>query len=345
MREASASFSCFGSTCAVFVMGSGASEAVDTSRARLVAWHERFTRFDARSELSRLNADPRREVRVSSIMALFVHAVGEAARSTGGLVDATLLGELETSGYRTDLVTSVPLASALASAPARRPAAPLATRRWSEVTVDLEWCSVTRPPGLRLDSGGLAKGVLADVLGERLATHASYAVDAAGDLRVGGAGGRARPVQVASPFDGSTLHTLRLAVAGVATSGIGRRSWLNGHGEPAHHLLDPATGRPAYTGVVQATALAPTALEAEIRAKAAVLSGPDGAPRWLRHGGVVVLEDGSQRVIDVPVSDPKEHPCTCSSSPTRPRRATSSTTPSGSSRPLRATRSPSSRPR
>jgi thiamine biosynthesis lipoprotein len=227
MREASASFSCFGSTCAVFVMGSGASEAVDTSRARLVAWHERFTRFDARSELSRLNADPRREVRVSSIMALFVHAVGEAARSTGGLVDATLLGELETSGYRTDLVTSVPLASALASAPARRPAAPLATRRWSEVTVDLERCSVTRPPGLRLDSGGLAKGVLADVLGERLATHASYAVDAAGDLRVGGAGGRARPVQVASPFDGSTLHTLRLADAGVATSGVGRRSWLN----------------------------------------------------------------------------------------------------------------------
>jgi len=28
---------------------------------------------------------------------------------------------------------------------------------------------------------------------------------------------------------------------------------------PAHHLLDPRTGRPAYTGVVQATALAPTA--------------------------------------------------------------------------------------
>ena len=46
---------------------------------------------------------------------------------------------------------------------------------------------------------------------------------------------------------------------------------------PAHHLLDPATGRPAFTGVVQATALAPTALEAEIRAKAAVLGGPDGA--------------------------------------------------------------------
>jgi FAD:protein FMN transferase len=299
--EASTTFSCFGSTCSVFVTGDGphgsATEAVETARASLISWHELFTRFDPRSELSRLNADPRREVPVSPIMARFVQAIAEAARSTSGLVDATLLGELETSGYRTDLATSVPLESALERAPARRPAAPSAAPRWSEVTVDLERCTVRRPPGLRLDSGGLAKGVLADVLGEQLATHASYAVDAAGDLRVGGAEGLARPVQVASPFDGTILHTFRLADAGVATSGIGRRSWLNPDGEPAHHLLDPATGRPAYTGVVQATALAPTALEAEIRAKAAVLSGPDGALAWLRQGGAVVLEDGSHAVV------------------------------------------------
>ena len=55
----------------------------------------------------------------------------------------------------------------------------------------------------------------------------------------------------------------------------------------------PSTGRPAFTGVVQATALAPTAVEAEWRAKAAVLSGPDAARDWLPHGGVVVLDDGS----------------------------------------------------
>jgi thiamine biosynthesis lipoprotein len=84
----------------------------------------------------------------------------------------------------------------------------------------------------------------------------------------------------------------------VATSGIGRRSWLGPRGRPAHHLLDPATGAPAFTGVVQATALAPTALEAEIRAKAALLSGPAGGERWLaEHGGVLVLDDGSVREV------------------------------------------------
>jgi FAD:protein FMN transferase len=90
---------------------------------------------------------------------------------------------------------------------------------------------------------------------------------------------------VESPFDDRLLHAFELAATGVATSRIGRRAWLDEEGAPAHHLIDPATGRPAFTGVVQATALAPTALEAEARAKAAVLSGPDSGRAWLRHGG------------------------------------------------------------
>jgi thiamine biosynthesis lipoprotein len=69
--------------------------------------------------------------------------------------------------------------------------------------------------------------------------------------------------------------------------------WRARIGVAAHHLLDPATGRPAFTGVVQATATASTALKAGVRATAAVLSGPEGAAAWLPHGGVVVLDDGN----------------------------------------------------
>src|SRR3954465_2930142 len=66
---------------------------------------------------------------------------------------------------------------------------------------------------------------------------------------------------------------------------------------PPHHLPDPSTGRPAYTGVVQATALAPTALEAELRAKCAVLSGPGTAADCLAHGGLIVFDDGTDPLI------------------------------------------------
>jgi FAD:protein FMN transferase len=104
-------------------------------------------------------------------------------------------------------------------------------------------------------------------------------------------------VHVASPSQDSPLHTFELAAGAVATSGISKRSWCGPDGSPAHHLLDPGTGRPAFTGVVQATALAPTATEAEILSKAAILSGPEHAATWLEHGGVVVFDNGTVDVV------------------------------------------------
>jgi thiamine biosynthesis lipoprotein len=303
MTEVSAVFPCFGSTCAVVVDpgdGDGATEAraaVAAARRSLEGWHERFSRFRPDSELSRLNADPRPAVPVSALMGRFVEAVAAAAAQTGGLVDGTLLGEIEASGYRRDLGRPLPLPLAVMLAPRRRPARPVRDERWRRVSFDREAGVVRRPPGVGLDSGGLAKGLFADVLAGALDGHAAFAVDCAGDVRLGGAAGLARPVQVQSPFDGSILHTFAVADGGVATSGIGRRSWLDARNAPAHHLIDPATGRPAFTGVVQVTALAPTALEAEIRAKAAILSGPERAPEWLPDGGVVVADDGGVAVI------------------------------------------------
>ena len=102
---------------------------------------------------------------------------------------------------------------------------------------------------------------------------------------------------MASPFDGSIVHAFEFPRAGIATSGISRRSWLDDNARPAHHLLDPSTGLPAFTGVVQATAIAPTAIEAELRAKCAVLSGPDAAPDCLAYGGLVIRDDGSQQLV------------------------------------------------
>ena len=76
------------------------------------------------------------------------------------------------------------------------------------------------------------------------------------------------------PLTGAVAHTFRVRAGGVATSGIDARLWERDGGDFAHHLIDPATGTPAWTGLIAATALAPTALEAEALAKAALLSGP-----------------------------------------------------------------------
>jgi FAD:protein FMN transferase len=301
MTEVRSTFACFGSTCSVLVTGDAggrtAEEAVQEARERLLSWHAQFTRFEEDSELSQLNADPREEVPVSPDMAIVVAAAVDAARRTGGLADFTLLAEVEEAGYASDLSTSLPLADALALAPDRMPARPGDRGRWREVAADVEHAVVRRPAGMRIDPGGIAKGVFADLLARDLAGHAAFAVDCAGDVLLGGTAGTRRAVNVAGPFDASVVHVFELDDAGIATSGIGRRSWLGGDGLPAHHLIDPSTGRPAYTGVVQATALAPSAARAEALAKAAVLSGPSEAPRWLPHGGVLVFDDGTHRVL------------------------------------------------
>ena len=227
-------------------------------------------------------------------MAALAAAVVAAAERTGGLVDGTLTRELEAAGYVAAPVRPLPLRLALPLVRRRAPATPSPDARWRRIRTTAG--SVRRPPGVALDSGGLGKGLFADLLAEQLADRRAFVVNCAGDLRLGGA--EARPVRVASPFGEEILHTFALRGGGVATSGIGRRSWLGADGRPAHHLLDPATGRPAFTGVVQATALAPTALEAEVLAKAAVLSGPAGARAWLPHGGLIVLDDGTHEIVD-----------------------------------------------
>jgi thiamine biosynthesis lipoprotein len=301
VNEAIEQFDCFGGRCAVLVMGSGpagtADEAARRARRRMLEWHRKFSRFDPDSELSALNNDPRDAVPVSATMARLVSASLHAAAQTGGLVDPTLVGEVEQIGYAESLTAldSLPLRDALAAVPVRRPAAGRAEACWRQIAVHGR--TVSRPPGVRIDSGGLAKGLFGDILAAVLAGHASFAVDACGDVRFGGRANFARQLNVASPFDRSVLHTFELTRGAAATSGIGRRAWRNADGRPAHHLLDPSTGHPAYTGVVQATALAPTGVEAEVRSKAALLAGPEAAAGWLVHGGVVVLDDGSADVV------------------------------------------------
>ncbi len=303
MSEAIEQFDCFGGSCAVLVAGAGpagsARDAAGRVRRRLLAWHEQFSRFSPTSELSRLNADPRRVVPVSPTMARFVATAVGAAGATGGLVDPTLVDELESAGYSRDLSwDSLPLPRALLLAPGRAAAQPRAVAGWAEIEVDRPARTVTRLPGLRIDSGGIFKGLCGDMLAGVLGRHISFAVDAAGDVRFGGAAGWRRPVRVTSPFDGSLVQVFELVHGAAATSGIGRRSWLGADGRPVHHLLDPATGLPAFTGVVQVTALAPTGVEAEMRSKAALLSGPSAAADWLLDGGVVVLDDGTLQVFE-----------------------------------------------
>jgi thiamine biosynthesis lipoprotein len=308
MSEYDLSFHCMGCEFRLLIgdpVNAGlapAHEAAERARALLEACDERLSRFRATSDLVALNNDPAAVVNARPLLIKSVEAALWAAELTGGLVDSTLAGEIEAVGYRESLAGAhpVPLREAVPSAPPRRAAGPSSRASWRHVHVDRSAGTITRPPGVRLDSGGVVKGLAADLVAVMLSGYARFAVDAAGDLAIGGARSTTHPyeVEVEHPLTGEHVHTVPVSRGGIATSGLNSRMWRREDGSIAHHLLDPSTGEPAWTGLLMVTALGDSALEAETLAKWALLAGPARARRVLeRHGGLVVHDDGDVELV------------------------------------------------
>lgn len=307
------SFFAMGTTINLWIdRGSGAAGRMAFNSA--VTFIERFdrelSRFSDSSELTKLNSDPNAEVPVSSLTARFVETALWAAQFSGGLIDPTVADALEDVGYGESLTgrERASLTAALENAPARRSAEANARSVWTQISVDPERSLVRRPAGVRLDSGGSGKGLAADMVAalwrRLLPVGIGWIIDCGGDMRVADdPQSGAYEIILINPLSPDAPMSLQISGGAVATSGIGSRVWRNADGSYAHHLIDPATGRPAWTGLVSVTALASSTVEAETLAKSVLLRGPGAAADLLnQHGGVIQHDDGA---IDLfgPLSD------------------------------------------
>ena len=195
---------------------------------------------------------------------------------------------LEAAGYarsRTG-VEPAPLDAALRAAPAAPPGhARPALARGRGRRDD----TIARPPGLRLDLGGSAKGLAADWAASQLRAALRRRLRRRHARRrhprrraVRGTGAHApRSATAPSPPPASTGACGGAPTARTPTT-----------------CSTPARASPRGPALISATALAPTALEAEALAKAALLSGPRGARRLLAAGGgIVVRDDGCSEVV------------------------------------------------
>jgi len=259
--------------------------------ARIDRWAARLTRHTGSSDLSHLNSDPGSTVSVRPTLAAAFRA-GLAAEEAGeGLTDITLLDARLAAEGKAEATT--------------------ASRRseWEIVRGARGSAIVRRPPGLRFDFGGVGKGWIADRALNLLAEWPSCLIDADGDLSIRCAQGRYWEVVIDDPRAAdSNLAVLRLGAPhggmptrwGVATSGTHVHRWNVG-GTVTHHLIDPRTGRPAVTDVVQATVVAGSALRAESLSKAALIAGSIEGLALLERahvrGAVLVTSSGEVRAL------------------------------------------------
>jgi FAD:protein FMN transferase len=218
----------------------------------------------------------------------------EGYQCTAGRFDPTVLPWLIAAGYsasRVDPTLTVEL-------PAPAAAWPLASLH--DVEFDPTTNTVTVPPGLTLDPGGIGKGLAADLaVGRLLAAGASGAmVEIGGDLAMAGTpvdpAGWLVNVERPDPADGM-LCSLAISGGGVATSSTRSRRWAV-DGVQHHHQIDPVTEASSTTDLDAVTVIAPTGWSAEVHATAALAAGSAGALAYLDgHGlsGIAVVKDGS----------------------------------------------------
>lgn len=281
LAAAMTEFRSMGTTVSVIAPAAALPRVVAGTRAVFDEWDTRFSRFRPDSELSLLNARAGSEVAVSGAMLEVVRAAVDAARTTGGLFDPLLHGRMVALGYDRTFADLPDDRAALASSPYRGGA-------WRAIVMDQQRSTIKLPGGVALDLGGIAKGMAVDAaLARARETDLPFAaIDAGGDLAVHGL----PPGQVswAVAIDGQGERVVTISHGALATTSELRRRWRVA-GQERHHLIDPRTGEPAATDVVQATVTGPTCRQAEVAAKAIMLLGTTGAAHFIDRNDLAAL--------------------------------------------------------
>ena len=155
---------------------------------------------------------------------------------------------------------------------------------YRDVRLDPVRRTITLLRPLTLDLGAVAKGLAIDAAARELEPFNDFAIDAGGDLYLGGLNPQGEPwcVGIRHPRrDHEVIDRLRVSNQAVCTSGDYERKAPGG----ADHILDPRTGTSPHA-VASATVVASGAMLADALATAAFVLGPEDGIQLLNRLGV-----------------------------------------------------------
>lgn len=254
---------------------------VEERLARAFGWFGEIegicSRFDAESEVMRLATRVGEPVAVSATLFTLVRFALEVARASGGAFDPTVGALLERRGFRRNYRTGRAIVTAID--PTTRPT-------YRDVELDPDRQTVTLRVPLILDLGAVAKGFAIDLAARELATFGNYAVEAGGDMAVGGRNAVNEPWHIGIRHPrraGELIEHVRLSDMAICTSGDYERPAPTG--DAGHHLVDPGTGR-SPDAIASVTVIAPTAMLADALSTAATILGPARGLDFLAEHGV-----------------------------------------------------------
>ncbi len=258
-----------------------------------------FSRYDPAGELGRINSRTGTgPVNISPEMAEVLQRSQQINRLSGGAFDITVAPLMEIWGFFPRREGRVPSEKEIRAA--------LKLVDGSKLRLDREAATVFfEIPGARIDLGGLAKGYIVDRIAARLRRSKveSGLINAGGDIYGLGEkpGGGPWRIGVEDPRrEGEVIMVIELTDRAVATSGDYRNYFIRGQ-KRYSHIIDPRTGKPAESGVLEVTILAPDCMTADALATAVSILGVEPGLKLIDsleevEGLIVALEEGEPRV-------------------------------------------------
>lgn len=260
------------------------------------------SRFRSDSEIARLAARGSAWTAVSEVLADVLACALDVARSTDGDVDPTMGTDLSRLGYDRDFGAI----KALTAPSSGNAVLPLTYRlvyrpTWRDVELDHTARRVRVPAGLVLDLGATAKAWCADRCAVRIHRELGIGVlvSLGGDISTAGigpdGGWLVRVQDLPDATTGPTAVVVLRDGCAIATSSTITRTWQRGAAR-LHHILDPATRRPAAPIWRTVTVVANTCVDANAATTAAIVRGRAAQP-WLANRRVAArLVDHDGRV-------------------------------------------------
>jgi thiamine biosynthesis lipoprotein len=251
--------------------------AADQAVERAFEWfrevERRCTRFDPSSELMQIGTIPcGTAVAVSPMVFQAIQFALTVAEESEGAFDPTIGRTMEARGFDREHRTGQPIRSTIEPDP---------NVSYQDVQIDAERQTVTLRRPLVLDLGAVAKGLAIDMAARELAEVGDFAIDAGGDLFLGGrnAAGQAWTVGIRHPRAEGVIESVQVSNQAVCTSGDYER--LSGDGA-GHHILDPRRRTTAWEAA-SVTVIASSAMLADALATAAFVLGPTIGIPWLER--------------------------------------------------------------
>ena len=248
------------------------SAAFHELRALCERYENLFSRTIPTSDISRINGAQGEAVAVATETAQLVARALTYCEKSGGVFDVTAGCLTRLWDFHQGIV---PEKQTLQQA--------VRHVDWHTVSVFQEngtWYVQLADPDAALDVGGIAKGWIADELGEYLQHEGfeNFLINLGGNVLAHGHNAKGKPwtIGITNPFpDQSENVVVRCTGESVVTSGTYERCFQK-NGVLMHHILDPQTGFPVVTDAVGATIVCEKSIDAEGFSTTALALGVEG---------------------------------------------------------------------